>query len=135
MTGANTSTVSVCLLDTAILYCQVTDANGCVFIDSAIVYAEDVRCFSGNGNNEKVKMCHNGNIICVELHLVNGHSAHGDNVGNCPGQDLGQGELLNETNSKAAFNVFPNPATGKFQVSFFLPGLENKKKANCRSSI
>ncbi|HLG35958.1 MAG TPA: T9SS type A sorting domain-containing protein, partial [Bacteroidia bacterium] len=106
MTGANTQTVTVCLLDTAELCVTVTDANNCVATDCATIYAEDARCFAGNSNVQKVQICHNGNTICVDESAVPAHLAHGDYVGGCQAnREAGDGEAGD------SFVLYPNPAT------------------------
>ncbi len=113
MTGNNTGEVTVCLMDTAELCVAVTDANDCHATDCAMIYAEDVRC--GTGNNQKVILCHNGNTICVDANAVPAHVAHGDYVGPCttttiPGGGLTEGQ-------QDEFMIFPNPSTGDFRIN------------------
>lgn len=123
MTGTNTATVTVCLIDTANLCVTVTDANGCTYTDCAVINASDVRCFAGN--NQKVNMCHNGNIICVDQSAVDAHLAHGDYVGYCNGLRANLNEMTTEVINKAGFNVYPNPNNGNFIASIFIenPGI------------
>jgi N-acetylneuraminic acid mutarotase len=120
MTGVVTASVTVCLLDTADLCLTVTDAAGCSGNDCAIIFAEDVRCTSGNSQNQKVKVCHNGNTICVESNAVSAHIAHGDYVGKCTGNVSAQSELSIEENSTEGFFVYPNPSSGTFTVNIDL---------------
>lgn len=117
MTGASTSTVTICLLDTAELCLTVTDANGCTATDCAMIFAEDVRCVAGNNQNQKVKVCHNGNSICVDQNAVAAHLAHGDYVGACTGSITSTGELSIEQNEKQGFTIYPNPGNGNFNIS------------------
>ena len=116
MTGAATSSVTICLLDTAELCLTVTDANGCTATDCATIFAEDVRCFAGNSQNQKIKVCHNGNSICVSTDAVAAHIAHGDYVGACTGNVSAQSELNVEQSSKEGFTVFPNPSNSSFNL-------------------
>ena len=122
MTGANSSTVTVCLLDTAVLCVTITDANGCTFTDCATIFAEDVRCFAGNSSNQKVKVCHEGKNICVSQNAVDAHLAHGDYLGGCATvatriktqAEPGAGD------HEAEFSIYPNPSKGDFVVSLKL---------------
>jgi hypothetical protein len=74
----------------ATITATITDANNCVSTCSTFIHAEDVRCFTGNGGNSKVTICHQtGNpnnpctSICVNESTLAGHLAHGDFIGNC----------------------------------------------------
>jgi Secretion system C-terminal sorting domain len=113
----NTATVTVCLLDTATLCVTVTDAHNCTASSCVTVYGEDVRCFSGNTDIQKVEMCHNGNLICVSANSVDVHLAQGDNF--C---DKNVPRFLPETgeiNSK--LTVFPNPFTDVIKIHGLSP--------------
>jgi hypothetical protein len=117
MTGANTASVTVCLMDTAELCLTVTDANACTANDCLMIFAEDVRCSAGNSQNQKVKVCHNGNTICVDNSAVNAHLAHGDEVGHCPTTLSNSADLSIETSSQPGFIISPNPGHGDFMIS------------------
>lgn len=134
MTGAQSASVTVCLMDTAELCITVTDAASCTATDCAMMFAEDVRC--GSGNNQKVTVCHNGNTICVDENAVPAHIAHGDYVGPC-GSFTSNEEIKIPVNNKTAFtiysqsdketakqefNIYPNPAAGDFIISVNLTG-------------
>jgi len=126
MSGVNSQTVTICLLDTAILCVTVTDANGCTFTDCVTIYASDVRCFAGNSNNVKVAVCHNGNMICVDENAVAAHLAHGDHVGPCTANRANVGVLEVEQNLKAGLTLYPNPNKGDLTVTMNLNDEETK---------
>jgi Putative metal-binding motif/Secretion system C-terminal sorting domain/Galactose oxidase, central domain len=126
MSGVNSQTVTICLLDTATLCVTVTDANGCTFTDCVTIFAADVRCFAGNSNNVKVNICHNGNMICVDENAVAAHLAHGDYVGPCVASRANAGVIEVEQNLRPGLNVYPNPNKGDLIVTMSLPGDETK---------
>ena len=109
MTGANTASVTICLMDTAELCLIVIDAGNCTYTDCATIFAEDVRCFAGN--NQKVKICHNGSSICVDENAVWGHLNHGDYVGPCSAR-LDAGDATSEN----LVSIIPNPASELFAM-------------------
>jgi len=122
MNGTNTSTVNICLMDTAELCLTITDAAGCSANDCATIFAEDVRCFSGN--NQKVKICHHTNSntnawvdICVDANAVPAHIAHGDYLGGCTGSIVNNGEVNIEQHPNEGIKLFPNPTTNYFTIS------------------
>ncbi len=126
ISGANSQTVTICILDTATLCVTVTDANGCTFTDCVTIFASDVRCFAGNSNNVKVNVCHNGHMICVDENAVAAHFAHGDYVGACVANRANVGGVEVEQNLKPGFNVYPNPNKGDLVVTMNLTGDETK---------
>ena len=126
ISGANSETVTICLLDTATLCVTVTDVNGCTFTDCVSIFASDVRCFAGNSNNVKVNVCHNGHMICVDENTVAAHLAHGDYVGPCVGNRANVGGVEVEQNLKPGFNVYPNPNKGDVVVTMSLSGDETQ---------
>ncbi|GIV33137.1 MAG: hypothetical protein KatS3mg031_0672 [Chitinophagales bacterium] len=85
-TGDTTSSLVVC--DSSGMYTiTVTDSSGCVATDTVVVTAIDVSC---HPNGKKVLVCHvpKGNPamahnICISVHAVAAHLAHGDYLGGC----------------------------------------------------
>ncbi len=70
----------VCPEATTSYVLTVTDANGYMRTDEAIVHVKDVRC---GYNMEKVMLCHNGVNLCVDESSVSTHLIHGDVLGDC----------------------------------------------------
>lgn len=88
--NATSYAVTVTLMKDADIIVTVTDANGCTYMYSKHIHAEDVRCFAGSSNNAKVMLCHKTGsssnpckTICVSEDAVAAHLAHGDFLGNC----------------------------------------------------
>jgi len=114
MTGANTSSVTICLMDTAQLCLTVTGANSCPATNCATIFAEDVRCFAGN--NQKVKVCHNGNSICVDQNAVAAHLAHGDYLGQCTGTISNRSGPNMEESPTTGLSIYPNPVSNQLTI-------------------
>jgi hypothetical protein len=76
----NKAITQVCPTTTTTYTLTVTDANGCTSADGITVFVNDVRC---GKNMDKIKICHNGNEICIDTRDVQDHLAHGDLLGNC----------------------------------------------------
>lgn len=120
MTGASTASVTVCLMDTAQLCVTVTDLCGFTVNDCTMIFAEDVRC--GNGQNQKVSICHDGNMICVDANAVPAHIAHGDYVGACAVTRGGSAyevipNPVTVESIRPGFNIYPNPSAGSFTIT------------------
>jgi hypothetical protein len=115
ITGSNTASVTLCLMDTAELCVTVTDAANCAAAGCAMMFAEDVRC--GTGNNQKVTICHNNNTICVDASAVNGHLNHGDYVGPCGSAAANPDGMDVMMVPAPGFNIYPNPNYGNVIVT------------------
>lgn len=73
-------------------------------------------CTSGNGNIQKVRICHNNKTLCVDANAVTPHLAHGDYVGSCTSnrEQTFEGDNADLEN----VYVFPNPTSGLFTLKF-----------------
>lgn len=92
----------------------VTDARACTATASIVMQTLDVRC--GN-NNDKVKVCHNNNTICVASAAVQEHLNHGDYVGACGTAATARaGEIPTLSAAASVAAVYPNPSNGQFLV-------------------
>jgi len=115
------SSVTVTLLDDAVIYAMVMDNNGCIAADSFTVSAEDVRCFAGNSGTAKVEICHRTGsstnpwmTLCIDADAVENHLAHGDYLGKCVSARMANSETINSLEVK----VYPNPNNGNFKFEF-----------------
>ena len=121
------SEATLCLLDTAQLCLTVTDWNGNTGSACTWIYVEDVRCSTGNGDTDKVVVCHyTGSGYedkCVSKSAVPAHLGHGDHLGACTeSQEYKKGSVaLDHTRELQAVQVFPNPVNDLLQVS--VPGI------------
>jgi hypothetical protein len=122
-TCTGNAAITAVLLDTTNICVTVTDANGCTASDCFTVNASDVRCFSGNGGSNKIKICHhtnsNGNPwveICVDTNAVDSHLAHGDYIGFCDFDKSTDPDVKEDVSLH--FNLYPNPATNRVTVEF-----------------
>jgi hypothetical protein len=99
----------------------VTDGNGCTASSNTgsstgfTVKVKDVRC--GN-NNDKVKVCHNGNTLCVSPSAIPAHLTHHgdclDDCGNANARSVASNHIDLEGGNIA---VYPNPAHGRISVA------------------
>jgi hypothetical protein len=87
-----------------------TSVGGCQASSTVVIVVEDVRC--GN-NNDKVQVCHNGQVICVASSALSTHLGHGDRLGSCAASRT---TALAATSAAAdatpALAVYPNPTRG-----------------------
>ena len=124
--------VNVTLMQDATITATVTDALGCTSTCTSSIHAIDVRCFAGNSGNAKVKVCHNGNTLCVSQSAVSAHLNHGDYLGDCipecpalvsGGETDGEDKLL--PTGMFGVKVFNNPTRNQF--SLVVAGGNNEK--------
>ncbi len=70
---------------------------------------------SNNNNSQKVKICHNGNTLCVSVNAVQAHLNHGDFLGPCSScaqnisAPIGNDNL--NTTEGIKMELMPNPAS------------------------
>lgn len=90
---------------------RARDAAGNTTVCSFQVKVLNPYC-TGEGNNGKVYVCHNGQTICVKINALEAHLRHGDKLGQC-------GNEYTKPKTSLEFRgitVFPNPTKGKFTV-------------------
>ena len=112
------SIVRVCPTATTKYTLTVKDSKGCAATDDVIVNVTDVRC----GNKmDKVKVCHNGEEICISKNAVQAHIDHGDALGACKGiqQAASRGMISYEV--KRGISGKPNPFTASTVIHYSLP--------------
>lgn len=129
--------VTATLLENAIITFCVTDAVGSTITQTTNVYCEDTRCFAGNSEISKVKICHKtGNSedpcheLCVDDSAVPAHLAHGDYIGSClvncttPSNNEKIGTWVKEDNLEIDSNsfffdvkIYPNPTNNEFLLN------------------
>ncbi|GAA4299280.1 hypothetical protein GCM10023183_08300 [Nibribacter koreensis] len=93
----------------------VTAMNGeCSANASVTITVMDVRCGS---KNNKVMLCHNGKVLCVEEGAIKAHLKNHpeDRLGECLGD-----EVLAFKAENARVQVYPNPFTSSTTIAFSL---------------
>lgn len=119
---ANNSTTEVCPTTATTYTLTVTDKNGCIRSDDVTVFVNDVRCGS---KMDKVKVCHNGQEICVAKEAVATHLDHGDVLGSCPQEMVtrNSNRVKNERTEHLQFRLanYPNPFSGITRIEYELP--------------
>jgi hypothetical protein len=118
------NSIMAMLMEDAMIYVTVTDANGCTATDSFLVDATDVRCFAGNSGTAKVQVCHRtGSIknpwitLCIDPDAVANHLAHGDYLGECVSARMST-EQESTGIASSELKVYPNPNNGNFTLDF-----------------
>jgi hypothetical protein len=108
--GQQTQSIAVAAAGTYTV--NVNDSKGCQTSASIQINVLDVRC--GNNSN-KVKICHNGNSICISSDAVQEHLSHGDTLGEC-----GMGGRTNNNTGNSGEQiilVYPNPVQDILNIS------------------
>ena len=119
----NNITTVVCPTITTTYTLTVTDKNGCIRTDDVTVVVNDIRC----GNKmDKVKLCHNGEEICVAKESVPAHLQHGDKLGSCDEALTGSRTKMstqNEITEQIQLKLYnyPNPFTNTTRIVYELP--------------
>jgi hypothetical protein len=110
-------------------YLKVTSAHGCYSISSVYV-VRTTAVFCSKPNNDKVSVCHNGGIICVDDNSLQTHlDLHGDvSALKCPGSGkVGEDDEntasfapAQDNSATNLFNIYPNPtsSTSTVEVAF-----------------
>ena len=151
VTSVQSISVNVMLLKDAGFTVTVTDANGCAYSSSYLtggspttttspggrIDAEDVRCFAGNSNVQKVTICHRTGstknpciTLCVDENAVADHMAHGDYMGSCnttctaPTANAKQ-IVVEEEAIPFKVTAYPNPSRSQFTL--LVEGGQNEK--------
>ncbi len=124
--SASGSSTQVCATTTTTYTVTATDQNGCSATNTLKVEVIDVRC--GN-KNDKVSICHNGNVLCVAPSAIPAHLAHGDNLGACgatspcgslnsiANHSNGASTSIHTKEGEIGMTVYPNPAQNKVNVT------------------
>ena len=128
------ATVTTTLAADANACVAVTDSKGCTASDCFFIHSEDVRCFNGSLNNNKVIVCHktgsatNPTVeICVAQPALAAHLSHnvGDYVGRCSRasgktDETGDNPVI-QSSGEFSMNVYPNPTSNMLNVEFKTP--------------
>jgi len=83
--GQTGATISVNPTEDTVYQVTATDAAGCSSTAMTTVLVVDVSCSNGNGDQDKVTVCHDGDEICISPNAVQAHLNHGDTIGSCDG--------------------------------------------------
>jgi hypothetical protein len=143
-----TVSINVVLMQDATFTVKVTDANGCTYTSSYLtggntngrVDAEDVRCFAGNSNVQKVTICHRTGstknpcvTLCVDASAIEEHLAHGDYMGNCqpnctmPVANAKLVAVEEVAEEEIPFKVIAYPNPSRSQFTLLVEGGHNEK--------
>jgi hypothetical protein len=95
------------------------NANECTRTATVTIDVKDVRCGS---KKDKVQVCHQGKVSCVEPATVADHLKHGDNLGTCtkPVTAGLSGQEVMAVKDELKLTARPNPSNGKTSIEFTL---------------
>ncbi len=65
---------------------------------------------------QKMKICHNGNTICINSNAAAAHQSHCDYPGPCTGSITIPGDQITEENTSPGVSVYPSPATNEITI-------------------
>jgi hypothetical protein len=119
LTSANSS-VMVSPSVKTIYTVTVSNQYGCSITRSVTIDVVDWRC--GNAKKEhKIKICHKGEVICVDTNAVQAHLVeHGDYIGEC--WQSRQNELsVTSTEDYLLEQNYPNPFSSGTIIGYYLP--------------
>jgi uncharacterized repeat protein (TIGR01451 family) len=90
---------------------------GCTSSITHTIEVEDVEC-----KNNKVSVCHNGNLICININALPAHLAHGDCIGACGSVVKSDFEdEVEELVSDFELTIYPNPFQNNAIIEYFVP--------------
>lgn len=96
-----------------------TNAYGCSAAVSVTITVIDARC-----DNNKVVMCHQGKLICINPESVQDHLGHGCRLGACTGPAGAANARLAQNQQQVpqtSMLIYPNPLAKTGMVEFTLP--------------
>jgi hypothetical protein len=126
-TISNSQSITVSPTVTTEYFVTVTNQYGCSDSKSIEINVVDWRC--GNGDH-KIRICHNGHVICVDTHAVAAHMEHGDNIGDCRSYKDTYEEAETLSSGGDEFTVklkqnSPNPFNYMTEIQYFVSQREH----------
>ncbi len=105
--------------------CPGGDDNGPCYATSFPGFENVPADWACGNNNKKIKICHNGNTLCVSPNSLPDHLGHGDFLGPCKSCPQNISAPANGTHLATteglSLELFPNPTNG--MVTILLQGL------------
>lgn len=119
-TGTGASTVfTATKAGTYTYFLTATNASGCQATTSVTLTVTDVRCGS---KNDKVSVCHNGNVLCIFQGDVADHLQHDDKLGDCTSGTTAASAAAAPAeaalNLEPVFEAAPNPFVDHTELHF-----------------
>ncbi|HEX8427831.1 glycosyl hydrolase [Hymenobacter sp.] len=96
-----------------------TNAQGCSATATVTLNVIDAQCGNGGNAGNKVLVCHNGNLLCINAASVQNHLAHQDQLGTCA-PAASRTALANHSAAATGMVVeaYPNPFTTSTTLRF-----------------